>query len=113
MTALASIEYPYWLMLVGAFLLLVGSIGLALQPRNLQIEDSYDETFDSEEQNPVEAYNQTAREKREARWAETSDEEPLDAEPKAQQLTKPSEHDDQDPLAHLNELGGRKAGGDP
>jgi hypothetical protein len=112
MTALTSIEYPYWLMFLGAFLLLVGSIGLALQPRSLQIEDSDDETSDSEEQDPVEAYNQTAREKRKARWAETSDEEPWDAEPKAQQLTEPSEHDDQDPLDHLQELGG-KAGGGP
>ena len=93
MTALTSIEYPYWLMIVGAFLLLVGSIGLALRPHSLQIENSNDETSDSEEQNPVKAYNQTAREKRKARWAQTHDDETSEAEPTTHQSTEVPEHE--------------------
>jgi hypothetical protein len=114
MTALTSIEYPYWLMIIGAFLLLVGSIGLALRPRSLQIENSEtasdDELSDSEDQNSVKAYNRTARAKRKARWAETPGEEPLDAEPKTPPPNELLEHDTQDPIDDLNELSGRKDG---
>ena len=86
MTALTSIEYPHWLMIAGALLVLLGWIGLALRPRSLEVEPSPnasdDEPPDPEELTPAGVYHRTAKEKRRARWAETPGEELLDADPK-------------------------------
>ena len=75
MTALSSIEYPHWLMIAGALLLMLGFIGLALQQRGVEAEPA---TVASDEEpseleadlDQVEVYNRTAKEKRRDRWAE-------------------------------------------
>ena len=38
MTALSSIEYPHWLMIAGALLLMLGLVGLALRHRGGEAE---------------------------------------------------------------------------
>ena len=38
MTALSSLEYPHWLMIVGALLLALGLVGLALRQRSVDVE---------------------------------------------------------------------------
>ncbi len=90
MNALLSIDYPYWLMIAGALLLLLGLIGIALRHRSVEAEptSSVDEPSHHEaELTPAELYNRAAKEKRKARWAETTDETMMDAEPKPQQMT--------------------------
>jgi hypothetical protein len=89
MTALSSMEYPHWLIIAGAILLMLGLVGLALRPRSVEA-DPGDMTNDQEpsepeaDLNPVEVYNRTAKEKRRDRWAEKfgGDEEPIDAKSK-------------------------------
>ena len=83
-TALSSMEYPYWLMIAGAFLLMVGLAGIALRPRNVETEPNAiaSEQEPSEPEaglDQVEVYNRTAKEKRRDRWAERfgDSEEPL------------------------------------
>ena len=85
MTALSSIEYPRWLMIAGAFLLMLGFIGLALHQRGVDAEPdaiaSDEEPSEPEaDLNQVEVYNRTAKEKRRDRWAERFDnaEEPVE-----------------------------------
>lgn len=87
MNALSSMEYPHWLMIVGALLLLLGLTGLALRQRSAEAEPSPitsgDEPSEPEaDLTPVEVYQRAAKEKRRARWAERRGEEPLDADPK-------------------------------
>jgi len=86
MTALSSIEFPHWLMIAGALLLILGFVGLALRQRGVEAEpDSVASDQEPSEPeadlDPVEAYNRTAKEKRRNRWAERSDdsEEPLNS----------------------------------
>jgi hypothetical protein len=61
MTALPSIEYPHWLMIAGALLLMLGFIGLALRQRGVDAEPdviaSADEPSEPEaDLNQVEVY---------------------------------------------------------
>ena len=81
MTALSSIEYPHWLMIAGALLLILGFIGLALRLGGPEAEP---DAIAGEQETPepeadldqVEVYNRTAKEKRRDRWAESfADEE--------------------------------------
>jgi hypothetical protein len=87
MTAL-SIESPYWLMIAGALLLMLGLAGLALRQRGVEAEAlaTVNDQAPSEPEddvNQVEIYNRTATEKRKDQWAERfADEEPLNAEVK-------------------------------
>ena len=86
MTVLSSMEYPHWLMIAGALLFVLGLVGLALKQRCVEAEPragatSDHEPLEPEDLTPEEVYHRTAKEKRRARWAESS-EEPLDAESK-------------------------------
>ena len=73
--ALSSMEYPHWLIIAGAILLMLGLVGLALRPRSIEAAPS-DITNDQEPSAPevdltsAEAYERAAKEKRRARWAE-------------------------------------------
>ena len=73
--ALSSMEYPHWLIIAGAILLMLGLGGLALRPRSVEADPS-DMTNDHEpsgpeaDLTPAEVYERTAKEKRRARWAE-------------------------------------------
>jgi hypothetical protein len=89
MTALSSIEYPYWLMITGVLLLMLGFVGLALrqggiEPEPLAFASDEGPSEPKADLNQVEVYNRTARQKRKDRWAERSDgsEERIDAQPK-------------------------------
>ena len=74
MTALSSMEYPHWLMIAGALLLMLGFVGFALRPRGVEAEPSVvSDQAPSEPEanlNQVEVYNRMAKEKRKDRWAE-------------------------------------------
>ena len=65
MTDLLSIEYPHWLMIVGALLLVLGVVGLAFRQRGVEAE-SHAVASDQEPSEPeaglnqVETYNRTA-----------------------------------------------------
>ena len=85
MTALSSIEYPHWLIIAGALLLMLGLVGLALRQRGGEAEPIAavsDEAPPEPEGavNQVEVYNRMAKEKRRGRWAERFDhaEEPVE-----------------------------------
>jgi hypothetical protein len=85
MTALSSIEYPHWLMIAGALLLLLGLVGLALRQRGDEVEpsvvsDQAPPPEPEDEVNQVEVYKRMAKEKRRDRWAERFDdaEEPVE-----------------------------------
>jgi hypothetical protein len=71
----SSMEYPYWLIVAGALLLMLGFFGLALRRRNVEA-DPPEMTSNQEPSEPeddltsIEAYNRTAKEKRRDRWAE-------------------------------------------
>ena len=73
--ALSSMEYPHWLIIAGAILLMLGLVGLALRLRSVEA-DLNDMTNDQEpsepetDLTPAEVYERTAKEKRRARWAE-------------------------------------------
>jgi hypothetical protein len=73
MTALPSMEYPHWLIIAGAILLMLGLVGLALRPRSVEAAPS-DMTNDQQpsepeaDLNPVDVYNRTAKEKHRDRW---------------------------------------------
>jgi hypothetical protein len=73
--ALSSMEYPHWLIIAGAILLMLGLVGLALRPRSVEADPS-DMTNDQEpsepesDLTPAEVYERAAKEKRRARWAE-------------------------------------------
>jgi hypothetical protein len=86
MTALSSIEYPHWLMIAGALLLMLGFAGLALRQRGVEAEPdaiASDEKPSEPEGDldQVAVYNRTAKEKRRDRWAERSggSEQPLNS----------------------------------
>ena len=88
-------EYPYWLMIAGALLLILGFVGLALRQRGVDAEPdaiaSDEEPSEPEaDLNQVEVYNRTAKEKRKDRWAERFDdsEEPLNSDEKLGQGSK-------------------------
>ena len=75
MTDLSSIEYPHWLMIAGALLLMLGLVGLALRQRGGEAEpvavvSAQAPPEPEDDVNQVEAYNRTAKEKRRDRWAE-------------------------------------------
>ena len=84
--ALSSMEYPHWLIIAGAILLMLGLVGLALRPRSVQVDPS-DMTIDHEPSGPeagltpAEVYERAAKEKRRARWAEREHEEPANDRP--------------------------------
>jgi len=84
--ALSSMEYPHWLIIAGAILLMLGLVGLALRPRSVEAAPS-DMTNDDEPSEleagltPAEIYERTAKEKRRARWAEREREEPANERP--------------------------------
>ena len=73
--AFSSMEYPHWLIVAGAILLMLGLVGLALRPRSVEADNS-DMTHDQEPSSPevdltpAKAYERAAKEKRRARWAE-------------------------------------------
>ena len=68
-------EYPHWLIIAGAILLMLGLVGLALRQRSVEA-DPNDMTNDQEpsepetDLTPAEVYERAAKEKRRARWAE-------------------------------------------
>lgn len=73
--ALSSMEYPHWLIIAGAILFVLGFVGLALRPRNVETAptDGRNDQETSEpdaELTPTEVYERTAKEKRKTRWAE-------------------------------------------
>jgi hypothetical protein len=83
--ALSSMEYPHWLIIAGAILLMLGLVGLALRPRSVEADPS-DMMNDQEPSAPEvdltpEAYERAAKEKRRARWADREREEPADDRP--------------------------------
>ena len=85
MTALSSIEYPHWLMIAGALLLMLGLVGLALRQRGGEAEpvalvNDQAPPEPEDDVNQVEVYNRMAKEKRRDRWAERFDdaEEPVE-----------------------------------
>lgn len=86
--ALSSMEYPHWLIIAGAILLMLGLVGLALRPPSVEADPS-DMTSDQESSEPevdltpAQVYERTAKEKRRARWAERERdlEEPADDRP--------------------------------
>ena len=82
MTALSSTEYPYWLIMAGIALLILGCVGLTLRKRAAEpLADESDEGPYDAELNEVELYNRAAKEKRRERWAEAPpDTEPIDAQ---------------------------------
>ena len=95
MTALSSIQYPYWLMIAGLLLLMLGFVGLALRQRGVEPEPlafSSDQGPSEPEADldQVEAYNRAAKEKRMDRWAERfgDSEEPLSSDEKLGQGSK-------------------------
>jgi hypothetical protein len=71
----SSMEYPHWLIVAGALLLMLGFFGLALRQREVEADPS-DKANDQEPPEPEavltreEVYNRTAKEKRRDRWAE-------------------------------------------
>jgi hypothetical protein len=71
----SSMEYPYWLIVAGALLLMLGFFGLALRRRSVEA-DPPEMTSNQEPSEPeddltsVEVDNRTAKEKRRDRWAE-------------------------------------------
>ena len=69
-------EYPHWLIVAGALLLILGLFGLASRQRG---EADLDDTASDKEPSEPEAdltqaaiYERTAKEKRRARWADES-----------------------------------------
>jgi hypothetical protein len=68
-------EYPHWLIFAGAFLLLLGCVGLALSQRSVE-SDPGDMTSDHEpsrpeaDLTPVEDDDRTVKEKKKDRWAD-------------------------------------------
>ena len=74
--ALSSMEYPHWLIIVGAVLLMLGLVGRALRARSVE-DDPSDMTNNQEpsepeaDLTPAEVYERAAKEKRRARWAES------------------------------------------
>jgi len=86
MTDLSSIEYPHWLMIAGALLLVLGFFGMASRQRGA-VAESHAMASDREPSEPeadlnqVEVYNRKAKEKRKDRWAErfAGSEEPINA----------------------------------
>lgn len=79
-----SIEYPYWLMIVGILLFMLGRVGLALRQRSVDSAppaNAADQEPSEREAdvNEVEAYNRVAKEKRKERWARNyPDEDPIE-----------------------------------
>jgi hypothetical protein len=90
--AFSSMEYPHWLILAGAVLLMLGFVGLALRQRGVDAEPdaiaSDEEPSEPEaDLNQVEVYNRTAKEKRRAERFGDS-EEPLNSDEKLGQGSK-------------------------
>jgi len=88
--AFSSMEYPHWLIVAGALLLMLGFVGLALRQRGAAADLS-DRASDQEPSGPradltqAEVSDRTTKEKRRDRWAERfDDEEPIDAKSKIQ-----------------------------
>ena len=79
-------EYPHWLIIAGAILLMLGLVGLALRLRSVEA-DLNDMTNDQEpsepetDLTPAEVYERAAKEKRRTRWAEREHEEPANDRP--------------------------------
>jgi hypothetical protein len=70
-------EYPYWLIVVGAALLMLGLAGLALRREAAAPADiaNHQDSFELEDDlDQVEVYNRAAKEKRKARWTESHSE---------------------------------------
>jgi hypothetical protein len=93
--ALSSMEYPHWLMIAGALLLLLGLVGLALRQRSFEAESTaipseQEPSVPEADQDQVEVYKRTAKEKRMDRWAERfgDSEEPLSSDEKLGQGSK-------------------------
>jgi hypothetical protein len=68
-------EYPYWLIIAGVILLMLGLVELASRARSVEADPS--ETTNDQEPSepeddltPEEVYERAAKEKRRARWAE-------------------------------------------
>ena len=87
MFALSSMQYPHWLLIVGALLLVLGFVGLALRQRGVTaeghaVENDQKPPEPESDLDQAEIYNRATKEKRKDRWAERFGEEPLDAESK-------------------------------
>ena len=73
--ALSSMEYPHWLIIAGAILLVLGLVGLALRLRSVEtgptdVRNDQEASEPEAELTPAEVYERAAKEKRRARWAE-------------------------------------------
>ena len=83
--ALSSMEYPHWLIIAGAILLVLGLVGLALRARSVEADPVEADHVEADpgvmmndqepsgpeaDLTPEEAYERTAKEKRRARSAE-------------------------------------------
>ena len=86
LTALSSIEYPHWLMIAGALLLMLGCVGLALRQRGggahpLASGGDSGPSEPEADPNQVEVYHRKEKEKRRDRWADRfgDSDEPLEA----------------------------------
>jgi len=72
-------EYPHWLILAGAALLMLGLAGLALRRGTADVTPAdtanHLDSFELEDDlDQVEVYNRAAKEKRKARWTESHSE---------------------------------------
>jgi hypothetical protein len=79
-------QYPHWLMIAGALLLMLGFVGLALRQQDVEAEPlavASEPPAPEADLNEVEVYNRTAKEKRRDRWAERfADDEPINGNSK-------------------------------
>jgi hypothetical protein len=87
--AFSSMEYPHWLIIVGAILLMLGLVGLALRQRGIEAELP-DMASDQEPSEPEAESPQTQSTDRKSkleeqardRWADKDRGEPLNDRPK-------------------------------
>ena len=92
MTFFTSMEYSHWLIIAGSLLAVFGLAGLAFGHRIVEA-DPDPMTGDGQcsdletDLTPSEIYRRAAKEKRRARWADTSYEDLLDPDPKTQHPT--------------------------
>ncbi len=68
-------EYPHWLIIAGAILLMLGVVGLALRPPSVEagpsaMTNDQESSEPEADLTPAEVYERTAKEKRRTRWAE-------------------------------------------
>jgi hypothetical protein len=89
--AFSSMEYPHWLIIAGAVLLMLGFVGLALRQRGVEAEpddmaSKHDQGWSESEAELAEGANRKAEreERKRDRWAnnDRDTDEPLNDRPK-------------------------------